>query len=51
MSFKVGSCDLLIMGGASQRYYAHEIPSCEQEVGVRYSCVLREHKSVEDWSL
>lgn len=51
-SFPVGDGDLLIMAGACQRYFAHEVPpdKSEKKLGVRYSCILREHRPVEEWS-
>lgn len=41
--FNLKDGDLLIMAGASQRCYAHSISSTDEDVGVRYSCIFRNH--------
>lgn len=42
-SIALKSGSLLVMGGACQKYYAHQIQKVEESVGKRVSCVFREH--------
>jgi hypothetical protein len=48
LDFDLESGDILIMAGACQKYYCHEVPKIEstdgEEIGIRYNMTFRNHK-------